>query len=137
MQRLAVTLLLLGLSLPPAHADECMNKATAQADMTQCAAKALRASDVELNKSFQQLQRRFSDDAAAKKRLVAAQRAWLAFRDSECAFSASGVQGGSAFPMIYGLCLDGLTQKRVEAIKGYLSCGDQEGDLSCPTPAAH
>ena len=117
MQRLAVSLLLLGLSLPPAHADECMNKATAQADMTQCAAKALRASDVELNKSFQQLQRRFSD--------------------AECAFSASGVQGGSAYPMIYGLCLDGLTQKRVEAIKAYLSCGDQEGDLSCPTPAAH
>lgn len=137
MQRLTVSLLLLGLSFPPAHADACMDKATAQADITQCAGKAFRASDVELNKSFQQLQRRFSDDDATKKRLVAAQRAWLAFRDAECAFSASGVQGGSAYPMIYGLCLDGLTQKRVEAIKAYLSCGDKEGDLSCPTPAAH
>jgi uncharacterized protein YecT (DUF1311 family) len=136
MQRFATSLLLLGLSFPPALADECMDKATAQADMNQCAAKAFRTSDAELNKSFQQLQRRLSDDAT-RKRLVAAQRAWLAFRDAECAFSAAGVQGGSAYPMTYGLCLDGLTRKRVEAIKVYLSCGDKEGDLSCPTSAAH
>lgn len=104
--------------------------------MSACAAKAYQASDALLNKLFRQIEERLSDDAEAKKRLVVAQRAWVAFRDAECRFSSSDGESGSqysAFPMVYNLCLDGLTKKRVDDFKSYLNC--QEGDMSCRTPA--
>ena len=65
--------------------------------------------------------------------LVAAQRAWVAFRDAECAFSASGVSGGIAHGMILAICLDKLTGKRIDDFKDYLKY--QEGALDCPIPA--
>lgn len=136
MRRLALAAILTGLPLSSSRADGCMDKAVAQADMNECAQKSFHAADGELNKSFQQLQGRLSDDANEKKRLVSTQRAWIAFRDAECAFASSGVQGGSAYPMIYTQCLNGLTRKRIENLKSYLACGDKEGDLSCPTPGA-
>ncbi|QGM96260.1 lysozyme inhibitor LprI family protein [Methylocystis parvus] len=137
MPRLVFAVIFSGLLLTPAHADACMDKATAQADMNECAAKAFHAADNELNASFRQLQRRLSDDADTGKRLVSAQRAWVAFRDAECAFSSSGVTGGTAYPMIYAMCLEGLTRKRVGDFKSYLTCGDKEGDLSCPIQGSH
>jgi uncharacterized protein YecT (DUF1311 family) len=124
------------LFLPTAYADECLDKATSQAAMNACAEKAYAASDAALNKLYRQIQQRLNDNGA-NKRLVAAQRAWVAFRDAECRFSASdngGGSQGSVFPMVFNLCLDRLTRKRVEDFKSYLSCGDK-GDVSCPGPA--
>ena len=65
--------------------------------------------------------------------LVAAQRAWVAFRDAECAFSASEVCGVTADGMIVAICLDKLTGKGIDDFKDYLKC--QEGGLDCPIPA--
>ena len=65
--------------------------------------------------------------------LVAAQRAWVAFRDAESAFSGSGVSGGTAHGMILAICLDKLTGKNIDDFKDYLKC--QEGALDCPIPA--
>ena len=59
--------------------------------------------------------------------LVAAQRAWVAFRDAESAFSGSGVSGGTAHGMIPA------NGKRIDDFKDYLKC--QEGALDCPIPA--
>jgi hypothetical protein len=36
--------------------------------------------------------------------------------------------------MIFSLCRDSLTQARSKDFESYLHC--QEGDLSCPVPAA-
>ena len=60
------------------------------------------------------------------------QRAWIAFRDAECKFASSGVEGGSVQPMIHSGCLQGLTDARVTQLGSYLKC--EEGDLSCPVP---
>ena len=76
---------------------------------------------------------RLKDDKATTELLVAAQRAWVAFCDAECAFSASGVSGGTAHGMILAICLDKLTGKRIDAFKDYLKC--QEGALDCLIPA--
>lgn len=122
-------------SLPIVQADECMDKATVQADMDLCAANAYKASDAELNRVYREIERRLSDDATTRKRLVAARRAWLTFRDADCAFAASGTDGGSAYPMVYNQCLDGLTRMRIDGLQHYLRC--QEGDLGCPVPPAH
>ncbi|MEI2299587.1 lysozyme inhibitor LprI family protein [Ensifer sp. MJa1] len=117
--------------MPPAMAADCAD-AIDQATMNECADKALRVSDAELNSLYKQMALRLKDDQDAAKLLVSAQKAWIAFRDAECSFSASGVDGGSAYPMVLVQCRDGLTRKRVADFKAYLAC--PEGDLSCPLP---
>ncbi|MCE0464269.1 lysozyme inhibitor LprI family protein [Pseudomonas uvaldensis] len=116
-----------------AQADDCAN-ATTQGEMNQCAAQAKKAADDELNSLYKQITARLKDNPEAKQLLVKAQRAWIGFRDAECNFSASGVEGGSVYPLIYGSCITALTKARVETFKTYLKC--KEGDLSCPVPEA-
>ncbi|MBK5513045.1 lysozyme inhibitor LprI family protein [Pseudomonas sp. TH15] len=117
-----------------AHAAvDCAN-ANDQSTMNQCSAEQYKAADKELNVLYQQITKRLKDSPDAKKLLVSAQRSWVAFRDAECEFSASGVTGGSVYPLIYANCLTGVTKVRVEALKEYLKC--EEGDMSCPVPGA-
>jgi uncharacterized protein YecT (DUF1311 family) len=125
--------LALGVSfLPHAHADDCMDKASSQADMNECADISYKASNATLNKLYAQIQQRLKDDPDTRKLLLATQRAWIAYRDAECNFAASATSGGSAYPMIAELCLDGMTQKRIGDLKSYLDC--KEGDMACPVP---
>lgn len=114
-------------------AEDCDN-ASDQTTMNVCAGDALKKSDTQLNALYKKIEARLKDDADAAKLLVSAQKAWLSFRDAECTFSSSAVAQGSVYPMIYALCLDGLTQLRVKDFQTYLAC--EEGDLSCPVPAA-
>lgn len=90
-------------------------------------------SDARLNELYGTMRTRLGDDADAKDMLVATQRAWLSFRDDECRFRASAIEG-SAAPMVYNACIDDLTEERVEDFQQYLDC--QEGDLGCPVPRA-
>ena len=117
---------------PLAHAAvDCAN-ASDQATMNQCAGQEFKSTDKELNAMYQQIIGRLKDNPDRKKLLVGAQRAWIGFRDTECKFSASGVEGGSVYPLIYSNCLTTVTKARIEALKQYLKC--QEGDMSCPVP---
>ena len=111
-----------------AFAVDCNDQAT----MNQCAAQQNVAADKELNTLYQQITSRLKSNPDSKKQLVSAQRAWVAFRDAECKFSASGVEGGSVYPLIYSNCVTELTRARVATFKTYLKC--QEGDLGCPVP---
>ncbi|SDP29710.1 Uncharacterized conserved protein YecT, DUF1311 family [Pseudomonas arsenicoxydans] len=127
---LALTPLLLSSIV---HAADCDN-ATDQSTMNQCAAQQNKAADKELNALYQQITNRLKSTPDSKKLLVGAQRSWVAFRDAECKFSSAGVEGGSAYPLIYSNCVTELTKARVQTFKNYLKC--QEGDLSCPVPGA-
>lgn len=118
MLKRVVLVLSVGMSIAPALASDT----------------SFKASDAELNRLYKEIERRLRDDRDTAKVLVAAQRAWIAFRDAECKFVASGVQGGSVYPTIYSNCLGEVTQSRVEDFKRFLKC--QEGDLSCPVPRA-
>jgi uncharacterized protein YecT (DUF1311 family) len=119
-------------SLSAGHATDCDNAAD-QATLNACADKALKASDAELNTVYKQITHRLADDPDTTKQLVAAQRAWIAFRDAQCTFASSGTSGGSAYPMVHAMCLDDLTRGRVDQLKTLLTC--EEGDMSCPVPA--
>ena len=116
-----------------AYAVDCDNAAD-QATMNQCAAQQNKAADKELNALYQQITHRLKSNPDSKKLLIGTQRAWIAFLDAECKFSASAVEGGSVYPLIYSNCITELTKARVETFKTYLKC--QEGDLSCPVPGA-
>ncbi|MEQ1950092.1 lysozyme inhibitor LprI family protein [Mesorhizobium yinganensis] len=132
--RLAFAALAACLLFPAAaSAQDCANAAD-QAKLNECAAKALHEADTQLNADFKEIETRLADDADAKKLFVEAQRAWIAFRDAECGFQSSGVAGGTAYPMINANCQAGLTNQRLMDFKNYLAC--EEGDMSCPVPAA-
>ena len=128
-------LLLIGLlSSSAAFAQECDRSDESQAGMNICAHEDYQAADKELNRTYGEVMKRLSDDADRRKLLQAAQRAWIAFRDAECAFSTADSQGGSIHPMLVSGCLQGLTEARTKQLGGYLEC--EEGDMSCPVPAA-
>ncbi|MGN6772513.1 MAG: lysozyme inhibitor LprI family protein [Rhizobiaceae bacterium] len=114
--------------------DKCAD-AQDQATMNQCADASFKQSDKKLNDLYKQVQGRLKDDADTKKLFVQAQRDWIKFRDAECSFQTAGAAGGSVMPMLVSMCVDGLTKSRIKDLQGYLNC--QEGDQSCPVPAAN
>lgn len=113
--------------------DKCAD-AEDQATMNQCADAAFKKSDAKLNTLYKQIESRLKDDPDTKKLLVQAQRDWVKFRDAECDFQTAGAAGGSVMPMLISMCMDSLTQSRIKDFEGYLNC--EEGDMSCPVPAA-
>ena len=114
----------------PAFAEDCPDQS--QQGLNRCANAAYQKADEALNGAYKTILRRLKDDAATAKLLVAAQKAWIAFRDAECAFADSENAGGSIYPMVYAECLERLTEARTSALRLYLKCG--EGDLGCPAP---
>lgn len=129
-QAIAITAML-ALAPLAVHADACDN-AQDQLSMNRCAQQALEASELELSRLSHEIARHLDDEAGDL--LMSAQQAWTAFRDAECAFSSSGSADGSIYPMVRTMCLDALTQARIEDFRQYLAC--PEGDLSCPVPTA-
>ena len=110
---------------------KCGNAST-QTDLNLCADQAYRKSDAELNAAYRTVTARLKDDQTTLAKLQSAQKAWLFFRDAECAFSSSSTSGGSAYPMVLSMCLDKLTRARTQELRAYLKC--EEGDTSCPVP---
>ncbi|GLS40413.1 hypothetical protein GCM10010869_60100 [Mesorhizobium tianshanense] len=115
--------------------DKCYDAAKDQPALNACADAAFKKSDKKLNELYKQIEVRLKDDADSKKLLVQAQRDWVKFRDAECSFQTTGAAGGSMMPMLVAQCMDSLAQSRVKDFEGYLKC--EEGDMSCPVPAAN
>ncbi len=111
----------------PGEAADCRDPVT-QAEMNACAGEAYEKADAELNAAYREVKERVEGESA--NLLVAAQRAWVAFRDAECAFAASGSAGGSIHPMAVSNCLEHMTKQRTAELKAHLDC--EEGDLACP-----
>ncbi len=89
-----VTLLLAVLATRDAHAaPDCANPQDQRA-MNECASRGYARADAELNRRYRALQRRLNGDRDGARKLTEAQRAWIAFRDTECAFQTIGVAGG-------------------------------------------
>jgi uncharacterized protein YecT (DUF1311 family) len=131
---LTTLILAIPLYAGTATADDCAN-AQDQATMNECAGKAFDAADAKLNDAYKQIEGRLKDDAASKKLLVDAQRAWVAFRDAECNFQGGPrAEAGSMYPLVVASCQAALTNGRLKDLQGYLNCTD--ADTDCPVPAA-
>ena len=61
------------------------------------------------------------DDAEILKRLVAAERAWIDFRDKDCNLQSTSMLGGTGEPISYGDCPYSMTKARVKALEAYRS----------------
>ncbi len=125
----ACLVLLAGTSI--VGAQECDRGDDSQQMMTICAGKDYQAADARLNKAYRDLVS--SDDADDKKLLQTAQRAWISFRDAECARSTAASAGGSIHPMEVSQCLTKLTNDRIKQLAASANC--EEDDASCASPA--
>ena len=82
--------------------------------------QSFKAADAELNRTYKLLQSHLQS-AQQKKDLTKAQKAWIAFRDSNAAFRAGVTSGGgSAYSMDYLANLTELTQQRNKQLKALL-----------------
>jgi uncharacterized protein YecT (DUF1311 family) len=126
--------LLVGMAvISPVTAQECDRADESQTGMNICAVADYKAADAKLNKTYGEIVKRLASDADTKKRLQAAQRNWISFRDAECKFATADSKDGSIYPMLVSQCLEGLTSARTQQLGAYLEC--EEGDMSCPVPS--
>lgn len=103
-------------------APECDNAMTQMA-MNQCAHQDYKAADAELNAQWKitaaemkqrdaSLDREYDSHPGYFETLLAAQRAWLAYRDNHCRNEGYFARGGSLEPLLVSGCLAQLTRAR-------------------------
>ncbi len=119
--------LFIGLVPAVALADDkpdCSDPQT-QMDMNFCAGEAYKAADKTLNTTYQAAMKAMkdidsylpADQKGAADALLAAQRAWIPFRDKACIAEGYMVEGGSMQPMIEAECQTRLTKERIADLK--------------------
>lgn len=110
----------------------CAARAQTQADMNAEACGAFRAADEELSRVYARVRREYRADAGFLRKLRAAQRAWLAYRDAHLAarFPAENRRAayGSVFPMCFCGVQEELTRARTEDLRTWVE-GLGEGDV--------
>ena len=115
---LALPALVLVLAVRPAAALDCANASTT-IDMAQCADIDYQAADKRLNRSYGAFKKTL--DAEGAKLLLESQRAWLKFRDTNCALAADQARGGTMAPLLTLGCLADLTAKRAKELDEFAS----------------
>ena len=80
-----------------------------QMEMNDCASEDYRRIDAQLAAVYARFDK--------TPELKTAERAWIAYRDAECAYEAAGVKGGSMAPMVYSMCMTNLTKARIDVLK--------------------
>jgi len=105
------------------------NKATNQMDLNQCAEANYEAADRALNDIYGRVME-LQGNQRAKDGLRMSERAWVAFRDRECARQLGPrEEGGSIWPMDMSNCLQEKTDARIRELRRNLSC--PEGPNTC------
>jgi len=106
---------------------DCKDPQT-QTEMTYCAEQDFNAADKALNAQYQTsrklMKERDSDAEPSLKggedALLKAQRAWVSYRDAQCASYGYQAHGGTMEPMLIYSCRADLTRKRTEELKKLL-----------------
>ncbi|MCA8037102.1 MULTISPECIES: lysozyme inhibitor LprI family protein [Burkholderia cepacia complex] len=98
---------------------DCMDKATAQGAMIKsatadCLAEEAKRQDAKLNATYKQAMK--SLPAARQKKLVVAQRAWITFRDANCAIFADS-DGDALAEGEVASCVADLTAERAKGLR--------------------
>ncbi len=117
---------LLLLAAAPAAQEDCGN--LPQQPMNQCLYRAFQRTDAELNRQWRitsdamkardrDIDRTYDKQPGHFPTLLAAQRAWLTFREQQCLVESFEMRGGSGAPMMHSLCMDRLTRERIQQLK--------------------
>ena len=67
--------------------------------------------------SWDNAKKMIEDEPKDKELLKTAERNWIAWRDSECAYETAGSEGGSIQPMEYSECLTRMTEARIKDLQ--------------------
>ena len=113
------------LAAPVAAQEVDCAKAEAQLDLNLCAEQEWKEADVALNSAYkaaralmQQIDADLpEEERGAEAKLRDGQRAWVTFRDANCAAEGYLMHGGSAEPMVIFGCLTRLTQTRTNDLQ--------------------
>ena len=106
-------LLLAVSSLSPLMAQEDCGQYTSTNDIFQCSVRNLTEADQKLNDNYKQVLAK--EDNVGKKKLKAAQNAWIKYRDLKCAYDADVMRGGTAEKLIsVGCVLEETKNKSIE-----------------------
>ncbi len=100
-----------------AQQPNCKNPQT-QTELNICSGVDYQRADKQLNQVYNQVRDKLS--ANRRQQLIVAQRAWISFRDANCKFERSEVEGGTMAPLIYNNCLQDMTKKRTLELNSYL-----------------
>lgn len=115
----------------PAAALDCTAPQT-QVDMNACADRDCKKADKALNETYKALREKIRHNEDYTKALIAAQRAWITFRDANCDFNTIGSEGGTIRPLLVSNCQTEMTEHRTAALKKTLNCPAE--DPACPLP---
>jgi uncharacterized protein YecT (DUF1311 family) len=126
--------LVLAAAAPTAAEDniDCSN-AIAQAEMNICAEQDFEAADAELNavwkdarKAAKEMDADLSDELkGADKALLAAQRAWIGYRDAQCELEGFQARGGTMEPQLVATCKAYTTRARTKELKEFIGGENQ------------
>jgi len=114
----------------------CSNSAVQQ-ELNSCAAQDFHEADAALNEQWRitaaEMRRRDAEPGVRDNRredwpgffetLLAAQRAWLIYRDNHCDSEGYQYWGGSMEPLIVATCRTALTQERTEQLRRLADVG--------------
>jgi uncharacterized protein YecT (DUF1311 family) len=106
-KNLILALTLSFLLCPCAHSQS-------QPEMNETAQADFEKADAKLNAVYKKTLATLDDEG--KKKLIAAERAWVAYRDAEAAFVADSERGGSIAPLIYSTTCRELTESRIQEL---------------------
>lgn len=98
-----------------------------QRDMNTCASRDFQRADAEMNAQWKitavrmkkvdaDIDRSFDKRPSSYNTLLAAQRAWLTYRDQHCATEGYTMRGGSAERMMINQCMARLTKARTKQL---------------------
>jgi len=100
--------------------EECIAKDESTAGMVDCADKAYKKWDAELNKVYKELMKLL--DAESQKKLKESQKAWIKFRDEEFKLLDSfySKKDGTMFIPMHAFDRMDIVKNRVQELNGHL-----------------
>lgn len=110
------------------HESNCLQTAQNQTELNDCAVQTYKNADREMNAAYKKVMNTLKSSPQKSKALLQAQRAWLKFRDADCAFLNSNSTDGSINAMNNALCLSERTTERIYFLNKIKKCdiGDPE-----------
>jgi uncharacterized protein YecT (DUF1311 family) len=113
-------------SAQPETPISCTNP-TSTLEINECAMRAYKAQDRELNEAYRALTASLKPDgagdttdyAAVKTQLVAAQKAWVSFRDADCNALRKYYEQGTIRTAMHVGCLIERTAQRTKELKAW------------------
>jgi len=116
--------------------NQCLQGATTQAQVNECARSSLKAANAELKRVYRKLLSLYKDDPAFIDKLKRSQKRWRASRAADFAMTYPNEDGQGHHGSAFGTCgprlKAKLTRQRTKFLRQWLH-GAQNGDLCAGT----